>query len=75
MTKELTGQRVLLRRRKLRLTQKQLADACGIPSQVISGIERGAQDVHAQRFAVLAQALGVSTDYLLGLSDREESNG
>jgi transcriptional regulator with XRE-family HTH domain len=73
MSLEQTGQRVLLRRRKLGLTQKELAVRCRFPYQVISGIERGAQDVHAQRLAVLARKLGVSTDYLLGLTDKEES--
>lgn len=72
MSVEQTGQRVLLKRRQLGLTQRALAQRCQCPYQVISGIERGAQDVHAQRLAVLAQHLGVSADYLLGLSDKEE---
>jgi transcriptional regulator with XRE-family HTH domain len=72
MTKEQTGQRVLWRRRKLKLSQKKLAELSHIPTQVISGVERGEQDVHAQRLAVLAQHLGVSADYLLGLSEKEE---
>ena len=72
MTKEQTGQRVLWRRRKLKLSQRELAELSGIPTQVISGVERGEQDVHAQRLAILAQHLGVSADYLLGLTDREE---
>ena len=63
------GQRVLLRRRELGLSQKELAERCGFPYQVISGLERGHQDIYSARLAVLAKALGVSSDYLLGLTD------
>lgn len=63
------GQRVLLRRRQLGLSQKDLAQRCGFPYQVISGLERGHQDIYSARLAVIAQALHVSTDYLLGLTD------
>lgn len=66
------GRRMLLKRRALRLSQKQLAARCGFPYQVISGIERGRHDVYAQRLAVLARQLGVSADYLLGLSEHEQ---
>ena len=76
MTKEQTGQRVLWQRRKLKMSQGVLAKLTGIPMQVISGVERGKQDVFAQRLAVLAQHLRVSADYLLGLSDKEgDRNG
>lgn len=74
MSLEQTGQRVLWRRRQLGLTQKELAKQCAMPYQVISGVERGAQDVHAQRLAILATKLRVSTDYLLGLVDEEVSH-
>jgi transcriptional regulator with XRE-family HTH domain len=66
-----TGQRILLRRRLLGLTQRALAARCDCPYQVISGLERGKQDVHAQRLALVARALDVSADYLLGLSPVE----
>ena len=65
-TRDVIGQRVLLRRRALGLTQKELAEACGFPYQVISGLERGRQSIYAERLAVLADALGVSMDYLAG---------
>jgi len=70
MTIEETGQRVLLQRRALKLSQRQLAERSGIPTQVISNVERGKQDVFAQRMAALAKALKVSTDYLLGLREK-----
>lgn len=72
MPTQTLGQRVLLRRRTLGWSQKKLAELCGFPYQVISGLERGHHDIYAQRLALLAQRLGVSTDYLLGLSEEEQ---
>jgi len=66
-TRQEIGQRVLLRRRELGLTQKELAERCGFPYQVISGLERGRQSIYAERLGVLAEALAVSADVLLGL--------
>jgi len=63
------GQRVLVRRRALKLSQKALAERCGVPSQVISELERGHQNIYSAQLARLAKALGVSADYLLGFTD------
>jgi len=64
-----TGNRVHMRRRALGLTQQQLADLCGFPYQIISRVEKGHQDLYAQRLALIATHLQVSADYLLGLTD------
>ena len=61
-----TAQRVLLRRRALGLTQKALAERCDMPYQIVSLVERGKQDLYVRRLAALAEALDVTTDYLLG---------
>lgn len=66
------GQRVLLQRRALGLSQEELAQRCGFRYQVISRLERGHQDIYAMRLARIAQELGVSADYLLGLCDDPE---
>ena len=63
------GQRVLLQRRAMGLSQEELAQRCGFRYQVISRLERGHQDIYALRLARIAQELGVSADYLLGLQD------
>ena len=74
-TRQIMSERILLRRRQLDLSQQELAEQCGFPYQVISGLERGRQSIYAERLKLLAQALRVSTDYLLGLSDTiEERN-
>lgn len=67
------GERILLRRRHLGLTQKELAGRCGFPYQVICRLERGHQSIYAERLALLAGALAVSADYLLGM-DTQDAN-
>ena len=66
------GQRVLLRRRDLGLSQIALAARCGFPYQVISGLERGRQSIYAERLGLLADALDVSADWLLGRTNHPE---
>lgn len=68
VTRREIGERVLLRRRTLGLTQQALGALSGCPYQVISRLEGGKQSILAERLADLASALGVSADYLLGLS-------
>jgi transcriptional regulator with XRE-family HTH domain len=67
VTKQEIGQRVRTARRRQDLTQRQLAGLCHIPCQIINRLERGHQSVYAERLAVIAEALCVSSDFLLGL--------
>ncbi len=69
------GQRILQRRRELRLSQAALAARVGCPTALISNVERDKQDVFSKRLALLATALDVSTDYLLGLSEQAHAPG
>ncbi|MFQ5745464.1 MAG: helix-turn-helix domain-containing protein [Acidobacteriota bacterium] len=63
----LVGERLWRARQARGLTQKQLAQATGIDQANISKLERGMlRDVRASNLLRLAEALGVSTDYLLG---------
>ena len=72
MTASVLGKRVLLTRRDRKLTQVQLAQAIGLSSNTIARLERGeVQYLRADYVARLAQLLGVTTDYLLGLRDDE----
>lgn len=71
-SRQVLGQRVLLRRRALGMTQQELADQSKCRYQVISRLERGLQSIYADRLAAVARTLQVSADYLLGLTDREE---
>ena len=65
---------MLLWRKRRKLTQKQLAAGININPISLSKIERGVvQELEASTVRKLAQALGVKTDYLLGLIGEEEA--
>jgi transcriptional regulator with XRE-family HTH domain len=65
------GERVLLSRRRARLTQKALAEAVGVSITTISRLEEGHTHlVNTGTLERLSRALRVSADYLLGLSDQ-----
>ena len=66
----LLGRRVKTARLLAGLTQKELAlRAGGFPYQVVCLVEHGKQGISGERVAQLASALGVSADWLLGLSE------
>lgn len=66
----LRGDRVLLERRRLNINQDVLAGQIGVDRTYISRIERD-QDMNVgiKTIEALADALGVSVGYLLGVSD------
>ena len=67
------GERVLIWRRRRNLTQQGLAEAVGVAKNTISRLEQGGiTDLRGQVIARLAQVLGVSADYLLGLDTPEQ---
>jgi transcriptional regulator with XRE-family HTH domain len=66
------GQRVRKVRRAKDLTQKQLGTLAGMNPITISRLEHGnSEHVYARTVRDLARSLGVSADYLLGLTDEE----
>ena len=67
--RQILGERVRRRRMALGLNQTAFADTVGIPVPTLSSIEHGRQSIYVERVVHLAQALAVSTDYLLGLTD------
>ena len=69
------GERVRRVRRAQDVTQERLAELSGLNVITISRLEKGtAKEVYADTVAALARALGVSADYLLGLSDKEDGH-
>ena len=57
-------------RRGLGLTQQELQALSGVPYTTISRVETGITDkITVDTCARLAKALGVTNDYLLGVSD------
>jgi transcriptional regulator with XRE-family HTH domain len=68
------GERLMLSRRRLGWTQRQLADASGVRTVTVTRIERGRMP-HVSLDVVyrLAKALGASLDYLAGLHEEAEA--
>ena len=67
------GERVLLLRRRKRLTQDELAVQSGVNKMTIWRLEHGAiQDVKGHVLGKMALALETTADYLLGLREDEQ---
>ena len=63
------GERVIQARGKHGWTRRELARRAGLHEQHLAHIERGERyRIEAETIIKLARALGVSTDYLLGVS-------
>ena len=66
------GERIVLLRRRQGMTQRTLGEEAGIHPNTIARLERGKlTDLPGKFVARLAQALGTTADYLLGLSEQE----
>ena len=67
------GRRIASARVMADLTQQELADSAGIPQSALARIERGNRpQLSVGTLYAIAQALHVSTDYLLGLKETED---
>jgi transcriptional regulator with XRE-family HTH domain len=67
------GERVLLSRRRAKLTQQELAVAAGVTATTIARLEQGrTHHISTRSLEQISRVLGVSADYLLGLSDVRE---
>jgi transcriptional regulator with XRE-family HTH domain len=68
------GEKILLLRRRLKWTQRELGAAAQINANTIARLERGEiTDPSSQIILRLARALETSTDYLLGRSEDDAS--
>ena len=67
------GERIAVLRRRKGLTQHELAEPTGITANTVARVERGhVKMLRGDTVAALADALGTTTDYLLG---RTEDSG
>jgi DNA-binding XRE family transcriptional regulator len=67
------GERLLIARRRKKLSQQQLAAAVGVNKATIYRIEKGkSEDIPVGTLKKIAIELGVSADWLLGLTSDEE---
>lgn len=62
------GRRIRIQRRYLNITQGELANMIGVSPSYIGHLERGNRQASLETLVALANALDVSTDYLLSLS-------
>lgn len=65
-------ERLKLLRKSRRLTQDQLAEMLNIGIQTIKRYETGKQDASSTHVVLIADFFHVSTDYLLGRSNRPD---
>jgi transcriptional regulator with XRE-family HTH domain len=64
------GERVLILRRRVKMSQTDLAKACGLDKNTIARLEQGrVHDLSGAAIVRVASALRVSTDVLLGVKD------
>lgn len=63
------SQRILQLRKERGLNQKELGNAVGLSHKAISTIESGTRSTTIEKLVALARFFGVSTDFLLGLSE------
>jgi len=67
------GERLLLARRRCGFSQKQLGDFMGVSAHTVGMLERGVfRELRSDAIRKAAKALGVTTDYLLGMDLEED---
>lgn len=66
------GERMKEKRQQLKLSQKELAEKIEVTPSAINQYEKGDKVPSSEKIISLAKTLGVSSDYLLGVSDEED---
>ena len=59
------GQRIMVRRKALRMTQEELAEKLGVSTQMISNLELGKKAIRPDNLAKVCELLDLSSDYVL----------
>jgi len=59
------GRRIYMQRKRLGLTQEQVAELADISPQVLSTAENGTRNISSDKLYRISKALNVSADYLL----------
>ncbi len=59
------GERIMTRRRQLRMTQEELADRMDVSTQMISYAEQGRKAIRPENLIKLCATLDISADYIL----------
>ena len=69
-----TGDKIKSTREDMDILQQELADAIEMNVSVLSRIEKGTRPVRDDELKKIAQKLGVSTDYLLGVHPPQKNS-
>ncbi|MBQ9976237.1 MAG: helix-turn-helix transcriptional regulator [Clostridia bacterium] len=70
------GNRISCRRKELKLTQEQVAEAINLSLQSVSCIELGKKAIRPENLYNLCKALDISADYILtGTKSNEQLSG
>lgn len=67
--RQIVGERIHLARRRSGLSQVELATRADISPTTLNRVELGRQKLYAETLVTLARILGVSVDYLVGMTD------
>lgn len=59
------GQRIMARRKSLRMTQEELAEKLGVSTQMISNLELGKKAIRPENLAKVCEVLELSADFVL----------
>ena len=62
---KIMGQRILLRRKALRMTQEELAEKIDVSTQMISNLELGKKAIRPENLAKVCEVLELSADFVL----------
>ncbi len=65
MNQTALGKRIRSERKKLNLTQEQLAELINVSTTYVGLVERGERSITLSKLVQVANSLGVSVDYLL----------
>lgn len=65
------GQRIMLRRKALRMTQEELAEKLGVSTQMISNLELGKKAIRPENLAKVCEVLELGANFILtGLNSK-----
>lgn len=59
------GERIYDQRKKLGMTQEQVAELAGVSPQLLSSAENGTRNISSDKLYRISKALNVSADYLM----------
>lgn len=59
------GQRIMLRRKSLQMTQEEFSERLGVSPQMISNLELGKKAIRPENLAKVCEVLDLSADFIL----------